>query len=139
MTTGGPTGPNLPARNDGTLLHGRGRWPALLALQGQHARVVAPTADLVRAALRSPWREVVADVLTRWFDLCASDDAALDAVCSFLPLLVVEESDRARLRGLVRRKRRVWADPLPPDVADRLDEALLQSTVVPRGGKVVYT
>jgi hypothetical protein len=117
----------------------RRQWPALLALQGRHGAVVGPAAELVRGGLRSTWREVVAETLERWFDLCAHDDAALAAVETFLPLLVVEESDRARLRGLVRRKQRVWADPLPTRVAVRLDTALTRVEVVPRGRRVVYT
>ena len=131
--------------DDDTLVAGgdlppdRARWPALLALQDRHPDVVAPAAELVREALRSRWRDVVATVLTRWFDLAASDEAALPAVESFLPRLVVEESDRARLRGLVRRSRRTWADPLPPHVADRLDDALAHAAAAPPGGRIVYT
>jgi hypothetical protein len=116
----------------------RDRWPVLLALQDRHPEVVAPAADLVLNALRSPWREVVREVTADWFDSAASDAALLEAVVSFLPRLVVEEKDQARLRGLVRRQRRLWADPLPADIADRLDECLASVTVIPRGGKVVY-
>ena len=124
---------------DGDLPWDRAPWPALLALQDRHPDVVAPAAELVRGALRSPWREVVARVLTLWFDLAASDEAALTAVELFLPRLVVEESDRARLRGLIRRRRRTWADPLPPHVANRLDGVLARATAAPRGGRIVYT
>ena len=118
---------------------GRDRWPALLALQDRHSDVVAPAADLVRGALRTPWRAVVADVLVRWFHLGTTDDAALAAVESFLPRLVVEESDRARLRGLVRRRRRMWADPLPDEIADRLDSALASADAAPSGERMVVT
>ncbi|MCO1659311.1 hypothetical protein [Pseudonocardia humida] len=116
---------------------GRDRWPVLLALQGRHPKVVKPAAELVRDALRSPWREVMADVIGDWFDSAASDVSLLGAVESFLPLLVVEQSDRARLRALVRRKQRMWADPLPADVAARLDAALVAAASVPREVKVV--
>ena len=68
-----------------------------------------------------------------------TDDAALAAVESFLPRLVVEESDRARLRGLVRRRRRMWADPLPDEIADRLDSALASADAAPSGERVVVT
>jgi hypothetical protein len=123
----------------GDLDPGRDRWFALLALQDRHPEVVAPAADLVRGALRSPWRDVVAKVLTRWFELAASDDAALTAVELFLPRLVVEESDRARLRGLVRQRRRTWADPLPDDVADRLDDALAHASAAPPRERTAVT
>lgn len=118
---------------------GSGRWPALLALQDRHSDVVAPAAGLVRGALCTPWRAVVANVLVRWFHLRTTDDAALAAVESFLPRLVVEESDRARLRGLVRRRRRMWADPLPDEIADRLDGAPARADVAPSGERVVFT
>jgi len=123
----------------GDLSSGRDRWPALLALQDRHPEVVAPAADLVHGALRTPWRAVVDNVLVVWFDLAAGDDAALAAVESFLPLLVVEESDRARLRGLVRHRRRTWADPLPDRVADRLDGALARTAAAPSGGRMAFT
>jgi hypothetical protein len=123
----------------GDLSSGRDRWPALLALQDRHPEVVAPAADLVHGALRTPWRAVVDKVLVVWFDLAAGDDAALAAVESFLPLLVVEESDRARLRGLVRHRRRTWADPLPDRVADRLDGALARTAAAPSGGRMAFT
>jgi hypothetical protein len=60
----------------------------------------------------------------------------LAAVESFLPRLVVEEPDRARLRGLVRQRRRAWADPLPAEVADRLDEALTRAVAAPLRGRM---
>jgi hypothetical protein len=123
----------------GQLSSDRDRWPALLALQDRHPEVVAPAADLVHGALRTPWREVVAKVLVGWFGLGSTDDAALAAVESFLPLLVVDESDRARLRGLVRRQRRTWADPLPDNVADRLDNALVRAAAAPSTGRMAFT
>jgi hypothetical protein len=116
----------------------RDRWPVLLALQDRHPEVVGPAADLVLNALRSPWRDVVREVIADWFELAAADAALLEAVESFLPRLVVEEKDQARLRGLVRRQRRLWVDPLPAKIADRLDERLTSVTVVPRSGRVVY-
>jgi hypothetical protein len=116
----------------------RDRWPVLLALQDRHPEVVVPAAELVLNALRSPWRDVVREVIADWFDSAAADEALLEAVESFLPRLVVEEKDQARLRGLVRRQRRLWADPLPANIADRLDECLTSVTVVPRAGRVVY-
>ena len=44
-----------------------------------------------------------------------------------------------RLRGLVRRERRTWADPLPADVADRLDDALARATAAPSRGRMAFT
>ena len=51
-------------------------------------------------------------------------ETALPAVEAFLPLVIKEESDRGRLLGLLHYMRGTWADPLSPDIADRLEEVI---------------
>lgn len=114
----------------------RAGWPVLLALHRGPDELAGPSADLVRRALRSRDRLVVLKVLSRWFRLAAEDGAALATIETLLPLLVVEESDRARLRGLVRQMRNRWEDRLPVAVADRLDNSLAAIRVMT--GKKVF-
>jgi hypothetical protein len=114
----------------------RRRWPVLLALHGRRSDLQGLTADLVRQTIRSSsGRKVALEVLGEWFQDAEEDDALLAAVEAFLPLLVVEESDRGRLRGLVREMRHQWEDPLHEEVADRLEDVIAGIRPV-RGRKV---
>ena len=110
----------------------RSRWPVLLALQAAGSELVKPAADLLRTALRSRWGWIAADVIGRWLDQAQSDSAALAAVEGFLPRLIVERSDQAMLMSLVDRRLRAWADPLKPEVADRLNAVITGAPVVIR-------
>lgn len=103
---------------------GRDRWPIVLGLTAEDPSLAAPVADVLRLALRSPGGAVVLDVVSSWLDVGQSDAAALEAFIALLPLLVVTESDRHPLRYAVTSRRNRWADPLSPDVADRIDAAL---------------
>jgi hypothetical protein len=114
----------------------RARWPVLLALHGRRSALQGPAADLVRRVLRSSERKVALEVLADWLEDAADDDAMLAAVEAFLPLLVVEESDRGRLRGLVREMRNRWEDPLPEEVADRLEDVIAGIRLI--GGRKVF-
>jgi hypothetical protein len=113
----------------------RGRWPILLALHGRRSELQGLAADLVWRVLRSSQRQVALEVLGDWFEFAEDDDAMLAAVEAFLPLLVKEESDRGRLRGLVRQMRHRWEDPLAEDVADRLEDVIAGTRTV--GGRTV--
>ena len=113
----------------------RGRWPILLALHGRRSELQGLAADLVWRVLRSNQRKVALEVLGDWFEFAEDDDAMLAAVEAFLPRLVKEESDRGRLRGLVRQMRHRWEDPLAEDVADRLEDVIAGTRTV--GGRTV--
>jgi hypothetical protein len=113
----------------------RARWPVLVALHDRDGELQRRGAELVRAALRSKERQVAMETLAQWFEDGADDDGLLAAVEAFLPLLVKEESDRGRLRGLVRAMRHRWEDPLPDPVADRLEKAITEIPVI--GGRKV--
>lgn len=104
---------------------GRDRWPVVLGLVTDYPAIVPPLAHILRQALHSPAADVLLDVMGSWLDSAASDPAALDALLELLPALVIDEDDRRRLEFAVRRRRKRWADPLPDDVADRLDDALI--------------
>jgi hypothetical protein len=98
----------------------RARWPVLLALHDSEPDLARPAADLLRAALRSPWSRTITDSMGPWLTLAQVDASVLAAIEAMVPLLVRERSDAARLRYLVQRKRNAWADAVDPGMADRL-------------------
>jgi hypothetical protein len=102
----------------------RRRWPLLLALLDDDPSLVDPVAHLLRHALRSVAREMFLKELGSWTRAAQEDSACLAVLVDLLPNLVEDESDRARLLDLVRRRRLAWADALHPDVAERLMETL---------------
>jgi hypothetical protein len=114
----------------------RARWPVLLAVHDRQNPVTGPAADLVRRTLRSRDRRVALDVLSDWLEFAGEDDAVLAALEVFLPLLVVEESERSRLRGLVGEMRLRWEDPLPAAAADRLEGVIAGITLI--AGRKVF-
>jgi hypothetical protein len=101
-----------------------GRWPLLAAVIADDPQLSTPVADLLRATLRGPGRLFTEDAIGRWMRVACDDDTLLTELERFLPVVIADEADRARLLHLVRRLRRSWADPLPPDIADRLEAAL---------------
>jgi len=116
----------------------RARWPILIALHGRHPELQRQGAELVRFGLRSRGQKTV---LSQFEDIyfIAEDypETALPAVEAFLPLVITEESDRGGLLGLLHRMRDAWADPLSPDIADRLEEVIRGVSVVT--GKKVFS
>lgn len=103
----------------------RKRWPVLLALQEDDPGLTAPVAALLAHALRSGRGRVAEWVLSeRWMRAGQRDPSCLDALVRFVPHLVGNEGDRRRLRYLVATMRRDWAEPLPTDVAARLEAAI---------------
>jgi hypothetical protein len=114
----------------------RGRWPVLLTLHGRSSTLQGRAAELVWRVLRSSERKVALDVLGEWFEDTVDDEGLLAAVETFLPLLVVEETDRGRLRGLVREMRHRWEDPLQEEVADRLEAVIAGVRTI--GGRKVF-
>lgn len=114
----------------------RRNWPVLLALHTDDRQLGDRSAALVRDALRTRHRRPVLKVLADWIELAAEDDDALAAVEAALTRLVREETDRARLRGLVRHMQHRWEDPLADGVAQRIDAVLTEITIDP-GEKVL--
>lgn len=103
---------------------GRERWPLLLGIVEGDPGLAAPTAAVLRLALRSSAADLVEDAIAKWIELGQSDECFLDALIEFLPRLAVEESDVRALRYIVAQTRRRWSDPIRPDVADRVESAL---------------
>jgi len=101
-----------------------GRWPLLPAVVADDPQLSMPVAELLHATLRGPGRSLTEDAIRRWMRVACDDDTLLTELERFLPVVIADEADRARLLHLVRRHRRSWADPLPPGIADRLEAAL---------------
>jgi hypothetical protein len=101
-----------------------GRWPLLAAVIADDPQLSMSVADLLRATLRGRGRSLTEDAIGRWMRVACDDDTLLTELERFLPVVIADEADRARLLHLVRRLRRTWADPLPPGIADRLEAAL---------------
>ncbi|WP_344680556.1 hypothetical protein [Saccharopolyspora taberi] len=109
--------PPLPASRD--------RWPLLLALREQDEQLTESFADLLRRALRCRGGNWIArELLGRWIRAAERDADCLDALAEFLPHLVSDDGDLRRLLYLLTRMRRDWSDPLPDDVATRLESSL---------------
>jgi hypothetical protein len=100
------------------------RWPLLLALQHDSPRLTEPVVELLCRALRGRDGDRMTDRFRSWIRISENDSACLAALERFLPLLVRSADDAARLIHLIDRLRHQWAEPLRPDVAERLETAL---------------
>jgi hypothetical protein len=100
------------------------RWPLLLALQHIDATLASPVADLLRHGLRGPFADSVLVCLRQWISVAERDQDELAALVEFVPRLVTDRSDAARLNHLVTAMRRDWAEPLAPDVATAVEDAI---------------
>jgi hypothetical protein len=109
--------PELPA--------GTQKWPLLLTLQWQQPALTEPVADLLRQSLRArAGGHAAKSLLGKWIRVAERDDECLETLARFLPYVVDTENDRRRLEHLVEKLREDWADPLRPEVAVRLTEAV---------------
>jgi len=107
----------------------RGQWPLLVALADEDPGMLEPLADLVWLLTRSAQaQEASTASLKRWMNAGKKDPACIGPVGRFLALLGDDESDRARLLHIVSLVRRDRDEPLPGDIADRLELAI-QSNV----------
>ncbi|GAB2735279.1 hypothetical protein [Amycolatopsis magusensis] len=104
---------------------GAQQWPLLLTLQWQDPRLTEPIAALLRKALRTREGDYLTRyLLARWVRSGEHDLALLVVLEDFLVHLVVNQSDAQRLTYLIDRLTKDWADPLRPEVADRLIAAI---------------
>ncbi|MET8849653.1 hypothetical protein [Amycolatopsis sp. NPDC004625] len=115
--SGGNALPELPAVTQ--------KWPLLLTLQWQQPELTEPIADLLRQSLRARVGGYTAkNLIGKWIRIAERDDECLETLARFLPYLVESESDRLRLKHLIDRLQTDWADPLRPEVAARLTDAV---------------
>jgi hypothetical protein len=109
--------PELPAATQ--------KWPLLLTLQWQQPALTEPIADLLRQSLRArAGGNAAKNLIGKWIRVAERDGDCLETLARFLPYVVDTESDRRRLQHLVDKLREDWADPLRPEVAARLTEAV---------------
>jgi hypothetical protein len=108
-----------------TRLADRGRWPLLVALADEDPALLDPLADLVWLLTRSAQAEEASvATLKRWMSAGKKDPACIGPAGRFLALLGDDDSDRARLIHILRLLRRDRDEPLPGDIADRLELAI---------------
>jgi hypothetical protein len=96
----------------------------LLALQHIDATLAPPVADLLRHGLRGLFVEAVLVRLRWWIRVAERNEDELAALVEFVPRLVTDRSAAARLNHLVSAMRRDWAEPLAPDVATAVEDAI---------------
>lgn len=106
------------------------RWPLLLALQDADHSLTEPVAELLRLALRTRHSDEVAECLRTWIKIGQEDLACLLALARFLPRLVKDSHDAARLIHIMVALRRDWAEPIRPEVATELEDAI--RSAIPR-------
>jgi hypothetical protein len=108
-----------------TRLADRRQWPLLVALADDDPGMLDPLADLVWQLTRSAQveKDSVA-ALKGWMNAGKRDRACIAPVGHFLALLGDDESDRARLLHALSLLRRDRDEPLPGDIADRLELAI---------------
>ena len=108
-----------------TRLANHSRWPLLVALADEEPALLDPLADLVWKLTRSAWAQEPSTLtLKRWMRAGKKDPACIGPVGRFLALIGDDHSDRARLLHLVGLLRRDRDEPLPADIADRLERAI---------------
>ncbi|MGW3959258.1 hypothetical protein ACWED2_05510 [Amycolatopsis sp. NPDC005003] len=113
--------PALPA--------GAEQWPLLLTLHSQDPGLTEPICGLLRRSLRNREGDALArHFLARWIRCAEHDPALLDVLAGFMVRLVEKEGDEQRLLYLIGRLTKDWADPLEPDVAERLTASIRART-----------
>jgi hypothetical protein len=116
IDTGGGRWKQLPERD---------RWPLLVALAAEDEAFTNRFADVVWLMARSAIaQEAALDVLAKWMRAGEKDRSCIGPVGKFLALLGDDESDRARLTHLVGVLRRDLDEPLPEDIAARLERSI---------------
>ncbi|MEU7787454.1 hypothetical protein [Amycolatopsis sp. NPDC049159] len=109
--------PELPAAAE--------KWPLLLTLQWQQPDLTEPIADLLRQSLRArAGGNTAKKLLGKWIRVAERDGDCLETLARFLPYVIETDSDERRLDHLIEKLREDWVDPLRPEVAARLTEAV---------------
>lgn len=104
-------------------------WPLLLSVQVQNPELTEPIAELLRQLLRREGDQVAKQFLGKWIRQSERNAGLLAALADFIPHIVRSETDEYRLTYLLDRLSQDWAEPLRPDVANRLREAILSNRV----------
>jgi hypothetical protein len=104
-------------------------WPLLLSVHAQNPEFTEPIAELLRQLLKREGDVVAKLFLGRWFRHSEGNPELLAVLADFMPHIVRDESDEYRLVYLVDRLSGDWAEPLRPDVANRLRTAILSNRV----------
>jgi hypothetical protein len=116
-------------REPSVLPEGMKTWPLLLSVCVQNPEFTEPVAELLRQSLRREGDPAAKRFLGGWVRQCERDEQLLTAFAEFLPHVVRHEADEYRLTYLLDRLSQDWAEPLRPDVADRLRRAILSNRV----------
>ena len=94
-------------------------------MQWQQPELTEPVADLLRQSLRARAGGHTANKLIgKWIRVAERDDDCLETLARFLPYVIDTDSDELRLKHLIEKLRQDWVDPLQPEVAARLTEAI---------------
>ncbi|MFA3873742.1 hypothetical protein ABS735_08650 [Streptomyces sp. MMCC 100] len=110
-------------------LGGREQWPLALAICATRPDLAADVAGLLWTALRtSRSYRAALDILGGWLRNCR-DKAWETEVLRFLPRLVLEEDDRQRLVWLIGELSQDPDEPLEPEHAHRLLQAVQAAQV----------
>lgn len=104
-------------------------WPLLLSVHVQNPEFTEPIAELLRQLLRREGDQAARQYLGKWIRQSERNTALLAALADFIPHIVRSEADQYRLTYLLDRLSQDWAEPLRPDVANRLRQAILSNRV----------
>lgn len=104
-------------------------WPLLLSMHVQNPEFTEPIAELLRQLLRREGDQAAKQFLGKWIRQCERNAALLAVLADFIPHIVRSEADEYRLTYLLDRLSQDWAEPLRPDVANRLRQAILSNRV----------
>jgi hypothetical protein len=104
-------------------------WPLLVSVHVRNPELTEPIAELLRQLLRREGDQAAKQFLGRWVRQSERNTALLAALADFIPHIVRSEADEYRLTYLLDRLSQDWAEPLRPDVANRLRQAILSNRV----------
>lgn len=102
-------------------------WPLLLSVYVQNPDFTEPIAELLRQLLRREGDHVAKQFLGKWIRQSERNADLLTVLAEFIPHIVRSEADEYRLIYLIDRLSQDWAEPLRPDVAKRLHQAILSN------------
>jgi hypothetical protein len=103
-------------------------WPLLLTLRHSDRTLTEPVGEVLRLALRSRYADTMLYGIKRWITTAQENRECLAALIDFVPHLVENRDDAARLTHLIARMRHDWSDPLTDDAAAALQAAIQPET-----------